>query len=205
MSATRGRRPLVGVLTGGSGGTYLAPTLRSARGRLFPGVLASFGGSKLDAGEMLVRQRGPVPTQAAVVSATAITVTAAQTGPVPTQAAALTVAASTARSVRVTYLVLEVPDPATTLTAAQVGPVPTQAAVITNTPHDRVLTLAQTAPAPTQAASIIYGAPHTVALHQTAPVPTQAASVTYVAPDEIQVESPVVIWHTEPQPLGWRT
>jgi hypothetical protein len=189
-------------LVGGSGGTYLAPTLRNARGRVFPGVLLSFGGSSA---ANSIRQRLPPLTQALEGGPVGITATLAQTLARLTQAAAGTVATTTQRSVRVTYLVLEVPDPALTGVVTQALPVLTQALDGTNSPDDRNGQIAQTLAALTQAAEAIVGAGNLASISQRLAALTQAATGTISAPVYPQQTVPRArVWQAPLKQRTWK-
>jgi hypothetical protein len=206
MAAIRGRRPLVGVLTGGSGGIYVAPTANKGRGRGYlVGVLgAGVSAYALTQGEMAIQQRSPAFTQAAEIGLTALTATLAQTAPTFTQAASLLYAPSTARSVRVTYLVLEIPDPATTLTLAQTAPAFTQAMEVDNNSDDRFIYVAQTAPAFTQAAELTYAGANQLLIAQVAPAFTQAVTTSYTPPNFSTTPTYVRVWFVTSDARTWK-
>ena len=120
MAATRGRRPLLGVLTGGSGGTYIAPTLRNARGRgILLGIVgAGSAGRQLGPGEGAVADRLIALVDAGTATFATRTGSITDLIPVLTDTSTGIYATSTARRVRVTYLVLEVPDPPPTFSGS---------------------------------------------------------------------------------------
>ena len=182
MAAIRGRRPLLGVLSGGSGGTYIAPLLRNARGRgVLLGVLGGgAAGSVLASGAHAIAQQIPPPTQAIELGWTPLEASLTQTFPVPTQAGTFTFAPSNARAVRVTYLVLEVPDPAITAVIAASAPVFQQALAATFDGTYREAQLSQTVPAVTQSAELTVQAILGVTLAQAFPSFQQAVASTFV-------------------------
>lgn len=176
----RGRGAFVGLLAAPTAGTYVAPGDRSRRGRgIVPGLLAlSVGGSSR---AKTIQQRLPALTQTLEGGPVEVAVAIAQTLAALTQAATGTAAATNARSVRVSYLVLELPDPAITAVITSTLTAMAQAVEGSSNPDDRFLSIVQTFPAITQAVAADVTSVLTGVLTQTLPTLTQAGAVTVTA------------------------